>query len=87
MSTIKIISAPKIDAPEWVRKRFVGTEFSIISEESLNCEPRGYAVSVEAAIHAFKERGTPWVSWWLKDNIPQGQKKFVFPEEICEYRA
>lgn len=85
MSSIKIIQAPKFDAPQWVRDRFVGTEFSIIGEESMLPEKRAYVVSVDAVISRFKERGIPWVSKWLEDNLPQNQEKFAFPEQICEY--
>lgn len=85
MSSVKVLQAPKFDAPQWVRNRFVGVQFSIIGEESMLPERPEYVVSVEAVVGRFKEQGLSWVSKWLEDNLPQNQEKFFFPKEICEY--
>ena len=97
MARIKIIATPHGQAPEWVRKGWVGVEIPLPEQTSGGVQMGarggkaenvgGYQVDTDAAIAALKEKAPEAAQWW-KDNVPlQAILHLVFSKVVCELVA
>ena len=95
MSSVRIISTPPGQAPEWVRKGWVGVEIPLpeqISEGGIQVGVRGgkaqnvggYRVVTSEAIEALQKKSPEATEWWM-NNVPLSSiSHLVFSKEVCE---
>lgn len=99
MSKIRIVDVPPGDAPEWVRKEWVGLEipiadndpdpddsfqFGILGGELKNLG--GYTVETKVAIEILERKSPAAAQWWKNYyNYTLGLVEWlVFSKEVCE---
>ncbi|MFA5934578.1 MAG: hypothetical protein WC827_01690 [Candidatus Paceibacterota bacterium] len=94
MSSIRIISIPPGQAPEWVRKEWIGVEIPLSEQKSSGIQMGvrggaaknvgGYQVETSKAIEALQKKSPMAAKWW-KDNVPLVSiVHLVFSKEVCE---
>ncbi len=96
---IRIIDTPPGQAPEWVRKQWVGLELTV-ADEPQDDEPRvqygarggasqnlgGYKIDAEVALGALAEKSLLAARWW-EDHAPTAflpSSMLVFRRDVCE---
>lgn len=95
MSSIKIVSTPPGQAPEWVRKEWIGVQiplpkqsvdgFQVGIRGGAAKNVGGYQVETNKAIDALKDRSPKAAKWW-EDNVPLAWiSHFVFSKDVCEF--
>ena len=94
MTQIRIIAVPPGQAPEWVRKKWVGLILPI-SEAAPTGEQRGvlggkpenlggYRVVLEEAMKILREKNPEAAEWWKTNtSFPPGSK-LVFKKDVCK---
>lgn len=94
---IRIVNTPPGQAPEWVRKEWVGLELPVEedspgSEKSTQIGARGgkpenlggYPIRTSDAINSLREKSQQAAEWW-ETNLPlEVVPTFVFKKEACE---
>ncbi len=94
---LKIIGIPPGQAPEWVRKEWMGLELPIEEnapkpEESIQLGVRGgkpenlggYPIRTSDAISALNKKSPQAAEWW-KQNVPlNAVPRLIFKKDICE---
>jgi hypothetical protein len=97
---IRITAAPPGEAPEFVRRAWVGLELPLVAgqarAERLPAQgvlsrrdvyaPPGYAVDGKTAVSILQE-SHPEVAWWWLENAPDVVApgyQLVFPAEVCQ---
>ena len=97
MERLRITSIPPGQAPEWVRKEWVGLELPVEedapkSEEGIQFGIKGgkpenlggYPIRTSDAISALKEKSPLAANWW-KQNLPlEAIPRLVFKKGVCE---
>jgi hypothetical protein len=96
---VRIVAVPPGEAPEAVRRAWVGLElparsaasdgpqpvFGVLSQKAAG-QVRGYAVGGAAAVRLLAEADPNAADWW-RQNAPHvltREYQLVFPEEVCE---
>lgn len=96
MSTIRIVKVPPGEAPEFVRRAWVGVEFptielptedrieiGIFGGESGNIG--GYEVDVHVALEALRQVRPEMFVWWMENmNVEFTAQALVFRRDVCE---
>ena len=97
---IKFIGVPPGQAPDWVRKEWIGVEVPLIEGPPLNpallagalggkADPRsfgGYRVEPVVAFAALREKSPEAADWW-ETRFPPGRSglvELVFARDVCE---
>lgn len=97
---IRIVTTPPGEAPEEIRKQWVGAEIPILNKQSSECFPvgvlegdpdspdlDGYVVRTDEAIRALRGRDEAelWWSDW-RQNHPVGTTSdvLIFAKDVCE---
>ena len=94
MSSIKIISTPPGQAPEQVRKEWIGVEIPFLEQELAGIQvgvrsgkpenEGGYQVDTSEAITALRKKSPEAAKWW-EDNVPLAIIPcLVFSKGVCE---
>lgn len=94
MSSIRIVSTPPGQAPEWVRKEWVGVEIPVVEQPVKGIQvgvrggkPQnkgGYEVNTADAIEALRKKSPEAAKWW-EDNVPLASiSHLVFAKDVCE---
>ncbi|MEI8337934.1 MAG: hypothetical protein WCF92_02175 [bacterium] len=95
MSSIKIISTPPGQAPEWVREKWIGVEIPVpmqALEPGLQMGVKGgkpensggYQVNTSEAIEALRKKSPEAAEWW-EENVPLAAiPQLVFSKAVCE---
>lgn len=99
MAQVKIINVPSGQAPEWVRKEWVGLILPVLKNASkvervigvLGGKVKdaekyidGYSVETVAAIDILYEKNFEAALWWLQ-NVPiHSIPRLIFKKEDCE---
>lgn len=94
MRSIRIISIPPGQAPEWVRKEWIGVEIPLPKQVSDGIEmgvlggkaenTGGYQVDTGKAIGALRSKSPKAANWW-EENVPLDIfSSFVFSKDVCE---
>lgn len=94
MERFKIIAMPPGQAPEWVRKEWIGLELPMIPMESVLFQvgvfggtPEkldGYPADAQVAIDLLSKKSPKAAEWW-RDNAPHVlADSLVFKKEVCE---
>jgi hypothetical protein len=99
VKAIKIIKAPEIQAPEWIRKECVGlilpiaqdaplknfVEKVLIKEDIPDLERYIYPVKAEVMFSALKKKTPEAFQWWNKNsNLILHPRLLIFRTEECE---
>ena len=100
MRRIRIISIPQGEAPEWVRKAWIGLEIPIIKEEPQGaqssevlsgkfCTRGGYWVQRDMALNLLGRENPEALYWWLrhyrqKEDDPWADRLLLFDTNCCE---
>lgn len=96
MISIRIITAPAGQAPEWVREKWIGVtipltkpfqdgfECGVLGGESSNENSGGYEVDSTEAINALSSVSPEAAHWWLEYSPPYPGKHFLFARGVCE---
>lgn len=92
---IKIIDVPPGQAPEWVRKEWVGLvmpiaknlpsftiAMGVLGGKAEN--PNGYPIETLVAIQILKEKSPDAARWWEAHVNPVFMRWLVFKEEVCQ---
>jgi hypothetical protein len=97
---IRIIAVPPGEAPEFVRRAWVGLELpvvagqvqadtgvalGVVSHRPVNA-PAGYAVDSKAAV-AILQSASPEIAAWWRENAPAAVAsgyQLIFPADVCE---
>lgn len=94
MSSIRIVSTPPGQAPEWVRKEWIGVEIPL-PEQKLSViqmgvrggkaeNVGGYQVDTSKAIEALQKKSPKAAKWW-EENVPLTSiPLLVFSKDVCE---
>ena len=93
---VRIVSVPPGQAPEWVRKEWVGLELlvTIVSSpeefeqtgvkfgkpENLG----GYTIETTTALAILREKNPEAARWWDQNISPELMPYLVFKKEVCE---
>ena len=96
-NSIRIISTPPGQAPEWVRKGWINVEIPLVEEEGsghqrgvLGGKPEnlgGYQVNTIVAIAELKKK-SPESAKWFEDNLCLPSiTNLVFARSVCELIA
>lgn len=97
---IRVIAVPRGEAPEWIRRAWVGLELPLVRGETqpqfLNTvevlsqeagQPvLGYVVNGKKAIRCLESEAPEAAAWW-RENAPHVLKsdyQLIFPAEACE---
>ncbi|HSX48807.1 MAG TPA: hypothetical protein VLE44_00945 [Candidatus Saccharimonadales bacterium] len=92
---IRIVDTPPGQAPEWVRKEWIGLElpvedvdleggFSIGIKGGKPENLGGYPIRTEDAISALKEKSPKAANWWI-NNVPLDLvPRLVFKRDVCK---
>ena len=79
---IKIIATPPGEAPEWVRKEWIGviipvppefpfgTERGVVSGKKVTANHGGYQVLTADALEALEKKSLKAAEWWKKQMSP-----------------
>ena len=93
---IRITNTPPGQAPEWVRKAWIGLELPV--DESIDAQKGtqigarggkpensgGYPIRTEDAISSLREKSPKAARWW-ETNVPlELVPNLVFKREVCE---
>ena len=93
---IKIIGVPPGDAPEWVRKEWVGLilqvaedvpQKGVVEKGVLGGPPTnvgGYPVSTKEAVEMLREKSQKAARWWDENVFPELMPWLVFKKEVCK---
>ncbi|MBL6752012.1 MAG: hypothetical protein ISP90_15945 [Nevskia sp.] len=97
MAKIRIVSVPAGEAPEWVRKEWVGLEIPVFELNVRGTEgvlggkaapenEGGYGVDVTDALRTLEAKSSAAAEWWSNlisslDPVPQ---QLVFGRNFCE---
>jgi hypothetical protein len=96
LAKIKIIATPSGEAPEWVRKEWIGLELPVVEVDIENGiqfgvvkggPPQnlgGYSVETTNAIKILKEQSPEAAQWWLENPLLKFMDVLVFKKEFCE---
>ncbi len=87
--TIQILRTPRGEAPEWVRKAWVGCSLSCFARQYVDdntgvvsrmVEKRSevYIVDQAVAIEALERNAPHAAAWWRSQGFPQPGKSFSF---------
>ncbi len=93
MAHIKIIAPPPGQAPEWVRKSWVGLEFEakpsgngvamgVLGGKAQNSG--GFEVLTETALEALMEKNEEAAMWFYDNSIVTPDSSLVFARRVCE---
>ena len=94
MKKIRIIATPPGQAPEWVRKEWVGLELPTISQPPAGIQmgvhggsaenTGGYVVDGQTAVTLLGKKSPTAAQWW-KSHAPHVlSMQLVFKKEVCE---
>ncbi len=94
MSSIRIVSTPPGQAPEEIRRQWIGVEILLPEPESGGIQmgvlggkaenTGGYQVETITAIEALRKKSPEAVEWW-EANVPLAEiPRLVFSKEVCE---
>ncbi len=94
MSSIRIVSIPPGQAPEWVRKEWIGVEIPLSEQKSDGIQmgihggkaenADGHQVDTDKAIEALQKKSPRAAAWW-KENVPlTAIPQLVFSKKVCE---
>ena len=94
MSSIRIVSTPPGQAPEWVRKQWVGVEIPLAEQKSGGIQmvarggkpenTGGYQVDTIKAVEALQKKSPRAAKWW-EENVPLAAiPQLVFSKDACE---
>ena len=97
MASIKIVSIPPGQAPESVRKEWIGVVIPLLPEQEddvIGCgvldgvpsnENRGgYQVSARVAVDEVKKKAPEAGQWWEENLDGLDDMNFVFAKSVCE---
>lgn len=95
MKKIRIVDVPPGDAPEWVRKEWVGLELPVATaapEDSLQIgvlggEPQnlgGYPVESKIAVEILSKKSPEAAQWWKENFSFTLMPWLVFKKEVCK---
>ena len=96
MAKIRIIAVPPGEAPEWVRKEWVGLEFPVADVDMKKAirfgvakggppqNTGGYPVETKKAIEILKEKNPKAAQWWLENPLLKFMDVLIFKREVCE---
>lgn len=98
MKKIKITSIPSGEAPEWVRKEWVGLEmplgkspedveivFGVIGGPPDTENLGGYPVRTEEAIRILEKKSPAAATWWKERPVGSFATYLVFGKQFCKY--
>ena len=94
MSSVRIISIPPGQAPEWVRKKWVGLVIPLPEQETSGLQmgvrggkaenQGGYQVETREAIRRLEDKSPEASRWWRENLIPEATPRLVFSRAVCE---
>ena len=96
MEKIRITSAPKGQAPQWVRDAWIGLElplhetqgsFPLMGATGGEAAPEnqdGYLVDFDMALEELEKVNPKAVMWWLKSPIAYTAGALAFGKYCCE---
>ena len=94
MSSIRIVSTPAGQAPEWVREKWIGIEIPLAEQEEAGTQAGvflgkpenldGYEVGTNDAIQSLREKSPEAADWWEKNAPLAAIVQLVFAKEVCE---
>ena len=93
MARIRIIKAPPGQAPDWVRKAWVGLEmethpssgvasFGALGGKAEN--GNGYVVQTTKALEVLEQTQPEAAQWWREHSIATPSSSLVFALNICQ---
>ncbi|MFA6183496.1 MAG: hypothetical protein WC682_00155 [Parcubacteria group bacterium] len=91
----KIIDVPPGQAPEWVRKAWIGLVMPVAENLPTHTiamgvlggkaeNPNGYPVETSIAIQILKEKSPDAAQWWTEHVSPIFMRWLIFKEEVCQ---
>jgi hypothetical protein len=94
---IEIIKTPDGQAPEWVRKEWVGIVLPVAEDVPSGlkqtgvlggqpCIAKGYPVSTEEAIKLLNNKSPKAAGWWQENISPIFMPYLLFGEQSCEVK-
>jgi len=101
MPKIKIVDVPPGQAPDWVRKAWVGLEMplsnvqpdhigiliGVVDKKPEDANAGGYVVSGRVAIETLERKNTEAANWW-RENAPWILgNQLVFDKKVCQIVA
>lgn len=94
MNSIRIVSIPPGQAPEWVRKEWIGVEIPLPEQKSGGIQvgvrggkaenEGGYQVDTSKAIEALKKKSPKAARWWEENVSLASISSLVFSKDVCE---
>jgi len=98
VATITIIAVPPGEAPEWVRREWVGMILSVMEARDLPptgeevgvlggppTNPGGYPVETTVAIKELEKKSPKAAEWWKSHlDIPR-MPALVFQKDVCVF--
>jgi hypothetical protein len=98
VKAIKIIKTPEGEAPEWVRKEWVGLTLPIANNAPLRIFVKGvlgggdvkdlekhlYPISGKKAFSALQNKSPEAFQWWERNSNPTNHTHLIFHSEHCE---
>ncbi len=97
MAKIRIVGVPPGQAPDWVRKEWIGVEIPLVGslpERGLligarggEPDPRsknGHTVTLAEALTALRVKSPKAAEWWDNCLVAQVGQKLVFARDVCE---
>ncbi len=93
MKRIQIVDVPPGQAPEWVRKSWVGLEMDARNSEGAGLQlgvlggqsqnAGGYAVSTREALDALNRANPNAAEWFRKKSIAAFGDHLIFARHVC----
>jgi hypothetical protein len=93
MDSIRILAKPPGEAPEYIRKAWVGVVIPLSEEPSLGHQTGvlggkatnidGYIVNTTDAIEALRKTSPIAAEWW-DQNLSQNMVHLVFAKSVCQ---
>jgi hypothetical protein len=97
---VRIVSVPPGEAPEYIRRAWVGLElpvaggragpqtggaFGVLSNQPMGYGP-GYAVDGATAVRLLAAKDPDAAAWWRESapHVLRGGYQLVFPADVCE---
>lgn len=89
---IRIVDIPPGQAPEWVRKEWIGLELPAAKPRSLfqigvkfgpPSNLGGYQVDAKTAIDVLREKSPKAAEWW-DGHLPKKFDWLIFKKDVCE---
>jgi len=94
MQAIQIIAPPPGQAPEWVRKQWVGCilptsgtslgrHLGVLDHKPNDDNAYGYRVEKKVAIEVLRQKSPEAAEWWDENTVIAPGSGLVFDQKVC----